>query len=65
MCCQMSDKAVADSPAVHHGRSARTLKMNFMKPDTFGFSGFQQADGLHLVSDSTLHSFRQSAVEVM
>jgi hypothetical protein len=40
MCCQMSDKAVADGPAVHPGRSARTLKMNFTEPVTFGFFGF-------------------------
>jgi hypothetical protein len=40
MCHQMSDKAVADSPAVHPRRSARTLKINFSEPITFGFSGF-------------------------
>jgi hypothetical protein len=34
---QMSDKAVADDPAVHPGRSARTLKMNFIEPVAFGF----------------------------
>jgi hypothetical protein len=34
---QMSDKAVADDPAVHPGRSVRTLKMNFTEPVTFGF----------------------------
>jgi hypothetical protein len=37
MCRQMSDKAVADGPAVHPIRSARTLKMNFTEPVTFGF----------------------------
>jgi hypothetical protein len=37
---QMSDKAVADGPAVHPRRPARTLKMNFIEPITFGFSGF-------------------------
>jgi hypothetical protein len=41
MCRQMSDKAVADSPSVHPGRSTRTLKMNFTEPVKFGFfSGF-------------------------
>jgi hypothetical protein len=34
---QMSDKAVADGPAVHPGRSTRMLKMNFTEPVTFGF----------------------------
>jgi hypothetical protein len=34
---QMLDKAVADGPAVHPGRSARTLNMHFTKPVTFGF----------------------------
>jgi hypothetical protein len=34
---QMSDKAVADDPVVHLERSARTLKMNFTEPITFGF----------------------------
>jgi hypothetical protein len=34
---QMSDKAVADGPAVHPGRSARTLKMHFTEPVTFEF----------------------------
>jgi hypothetical protein len=33
----MLDKAVVDGPAVHLGRSARTLKMNFIKLVTFGF----------------------------
>jgi hypothetical protein len=37
MCHQMSDKAVADGPAVHPGRSARTLKKDFTEPATFGF----------------------------
>jgi hypothetical protein len=37
---QMSNKAVADGPTVYPGRSARTLKMNFTEPVTFGFSGF-------------------------
>jgi hypothetical protein len=37
MCHQMSDKAVGHGPAVHPGRSARTLKMNFNEPVTFRF----------------------------
>jgi hypothetical protein len=37
---QMSDKAVTDGPAVHPGRSARMLKMNFTEPITFGFFWF-------------------------
>jgi hypothetical protein len=37
---QMSDKAVADGPTVHPRRSARTLKMHFTKPVTFGFFWF-------------------------
>jgi hypothetical protein len=37
---QMSDKAVADGPVVHPGRSARTLKMNFTEPVTYGFFWF-------------------------
>jgi hypothetical protein len=39
----MSDKAVADGPAVHPGRSAWTLKMHFTKPVTFGFSSFSMS----------------------
>jgi hypothetical protein len=31
----MSDKAVADGLAMHPGRSAMMLKMNFTEPDTF------------------------------
>jgi hypothetical protein len=33
----MSDKAVAYGLAVHPERSARTLKMYFTEPVTFGF----------------------------
>jgi hypothetical protein len=40
MCRQMLDKAVADGLVVHPGRSARTLKMHFTEPDTFGFFWF-------------------------
>jgi hypothetical protein len=38
----MSDKAAADGLAVHPRRSARTLKMNFTEPITFGFFWFFQ-----------------------
>jgi hypothetical protein len=49
---QMSDQAVADGPAVHPGRPARTLKMHFIEPVTFGFFlVFQRPDGSHLRSD--------------
>jgi hypothetical protein len=37
MCRQMSDKSVTDGPVVHSGRSARTLKIHFIEPVTFGF----------------------------
>jgi hypothetical protein len=40
----MSDKAVADGLAVHPGRSTRTLKMHFIEPITFGFSGFSMSE---------------------
>jgi hypothetical protein len=40
MRCQMSDKAVIDGSVVHPGRSARTLKMHFTEPVTFGFFWF-------------------------
>jgi hypothetical protein len=40
MCRQMSDKVVADGPVVHPGRSARTLKIHFTEPVTFGFFWF-------------------------
>jgi hypothetical protein len=33
----MPDKAVADGPAVHPGRSARMLEMHFTEPVTFRF----------------------------
>jgi hypothetical protein len=35
-----SDKAVANSPVVHPGRSARTLKIHFTEPVTFRFFWF-------------------------
>jgi hypothetical protein len=37
---QMSDKAVADGPAVHPGWSTRTLEMNLPNPSPSGFFGF-------------------------
>jgi hypothetical protein len=37
---QMSDKAVADGLVVHPGRSARTLKIHFTEPVTFGIFWF-------------------------
>jgi hypothetical protein len=37
---QMLDKAVVDGPVVHPRRYARTLKMIFTEPVTFGFFGF-------------------------
>jgi hypothetical protein len=40
MCHQMSDKAVADGPAVHLGRSTRMLKCILPNPSPSGFSGF-------------------------
>jgi hypothetical protein len=36
----MSDKAVADGPVVHLGRSVMTLKIHFTEPVTFGFFWF-------------------------
>jgi hypothetical protein len=40
MCHQMSNKAVVDGSVMHPGRSARTLKIHFTKPVTFGFFWF-------------------------
>jgi hypothetical protein len=40
MCRHMSDKAVVDGPALHPGRSVRTLKMHFTELVTFGFFWF-------------------------
>jgi hypothetical protein len=40
MCRQMSDKAITDSPPVHLGRFARTLKIHFTEPVTFWFFWF-------------------------
>jgi hypothetical protein len=62
----MSDRAVADGPVVHPGRSVRTLKMHFTEPVTFGFFVFQRSDGPRLrpdgpclVSDGARFSFGQ------
>jgi hypothetical protein len=70
MCRQMSDKAVADGPAVHPRRSARTLKKNFTEPVTFGFflvlqrlnSPRLRPDGPRLVSDGARFSIERSVV---
>jgi hypothetical protein len=63
MCHQMSDKVVVDGPAVHPGRSARTLKMHFTEPLTFGFFlVFQRPDSPRLVSDGARFSFRRPVV---
>jgi hypothetical protein len=67
---QMSDKAVVDGLTVHHGRSARTLKMHFTEPVTFGFFlVFQRPDGPRLrpddprlVSDGARFSTKRSIV---
>jgi hypothetical protein len=40
MCRRMLDKAVADGPVVHPGQSARTLKIHFTEPVTFGVFWF-------------------------
>jgi hypothetical protein len=69
MCRQISDKAVTDGPTVHPRRSARTLKMHFTEPVTFGFLGFQRLDGPRLrpngprlVPDGARFSIGQSVV---
>jgi hypothetical protein len=70
MCRQMSDKVVADGLVVHPGRSARTLKMHFTEPVTFGFSWFfndrtvraLRPDGPRRVPDCARFSFRRSVV---
>jgi hypothetical protein len=63
MRCQMLDKAVMDGPVVHPGRSARTLKMHFTEPVTFGFFlGFQRPNGPRLVSDGARFSIERSVV---
>jgi hypothetical protein len=65
----MSDKAVVDGLVVHPGQSARTLKIHFTEPVTFGFSGFHRTDGPRLrldgsclVSDGAHFSIGQSVV---
>jgi hypothetical protein len=49
MCRHMSDKAIADGLVVHPGQSARTLKMHFTKPVTFGVFCF--------FNDRTVHAY--------
>jgi hypothetical protein len=51
----MSDKAGADGPVVHPGRSARTLKINFTEPGTFGFLWFPTGERSTL-EDRTVHA---------
>jgi hypothetical protein len=66
----MLDKVGADGSAVHPGRYARTQKMHFIEPVTFGFFLiFQRADGSRLrpdgpslVPDGALFFFGQSGV---
>jgi hypothetical protein len=66
----MTNKEVVDRLAVHPERSARTLKMHFTEPVTFGFfMVLQWTDGPRLrpddpslVPDGALFSFGQSAV---
>jgi hypothetical protein len=65
----MLDKAVTDGLVVHPGQSARTLKMHFTEPVTFGFLAFQRVDGPRLrpdgsslILDGALFYFGQSAV---
>jgi hypothetical protein len=69
MCRQMSGTAVADGPAVHTGRSARTLKIHFTEPVTFGFFCFsptgrsaQRSDGPRLVPDGARFSIERFVV---
>jgi hypothetical protein len=67
---QMSDKAITDGPAVHPGRSARTLKINSLEPVTFRVFWFFQRpngprlrpDGPRLVSDGARFSSGRSVV---
>jgi hypothetical protein len=65
----MSGTTVADGPVVHPGWSARTLKIHFTEPVTFGFSGFLRSDGPRLrpdgprlVSDSARFFIERSVV---
>jgi hypothetical protein len=52
MCRHMSDKAVADSPVVHPGRSARTLKIHFYQTRHLRvFLVFHRPDGPRLRMD--------------
>ena len=65
----MSDKAVADGLVVHPIRSARTLKIHFTEPVTFGFLFLHRPDGPRLrpdgprlVSDGARFSIERSAL---
>jgi hypothetical protein len=48
ICRQISGKAVTDGLVMHPGRSARTLKMNYTEPVSFGFFWF--------FTDQTVHA---------
>jgi hypothetical protein len=52
----MSDKAVADGPVMHPGRSARTLKMHFTIPVTFGVFRFFNGRTVRAWSQTVLAS---------
>jgi hypothetical protein len=54
MCRQMSEKVVADSPAMHPERSARMLKMHFTEPVTFG--------GFWFFNDRTVRAWSQTVL---
>jgi hypothetical protein len=56
MCCQMSDKVVVYGSAIDPGRSARTLKMYFTEPVTFGFFWFLNGRTVHVWSWTVLTS---------
>jgi hypothetical protein len=58
----MSDKAVADGPTMHLGRSARMLKMNYTEPITFGVFVTMTGRSVRLVSDGTRFSIGRSVV---
>jgi hypothetical protein len=51
----MSDKAIMDGQVVHPKRSMRMLKINFIKPDTFGFVWFS-IEGRSVPEDKTVHT---------
>jgi hypothetical protein len=70
LCRQMSDKAATDSPVVHPGRSARTLKKDFYRTRHLRvLLVFQRPDGPRLrpddprlVSNGALFSIGRSVV---